>query len=115
VIDLFDAIESTHNFKTVQYWTEVDPVRAYAQIDLDRETLMRRNNSQLRLMTDTPVASTKLTDTSGNPSESYHWRQMAAVRREWQHEFRTHDINPFELSVAEIRSIEMRVRRELYP
>ena len=76
---------------------------------------MRRTNSQLRLTVSNPAAYSKLTDTSGNPSESYHWRQMAAVRREWQHEFRTHDINPFELSVAEIRSIEMRVRRELYP
>ena len=39
MIDLFDAIELRLNFKTVQYWTEVDPVRAYAQMDLDGETL----------------------------------------------------------------------------
>jgi hypothetical protein len=76
---------------------------------------MRRNNSQLRLMTDTPVASTKLTDTSGNPSESYHWGQMAAVRQEWQHEFWRPDFNGFELTLAEITNIETQVRRELYP
>jgi hypothetical protein len=76
---------------------------------------MRRSNRQLRLMTDDPVASTKLTDTAGNPSESYHWRQMAAVRREWQHEFWHPHVDSFEVTLAEIRSIETRVRRELYP
>ena len=77
---------------------------------------MGRTNSQLRLaVSSNPAAYSKLTDTSGNPSESYHWSQMAAVRREWQHEFWRGDVNGFELSVAEIRSIEMRVRRELYP
>lgn len=76
---------------------------------------MRSNNSQLRLMTDTPVAQTKVTDTSGNPSESYHWGQMAAVRQEWQHEFWRPDFNGFELTLAEIKNIETQVRRELYP
>lgn len=76
---------------------------------------MRRNNRQLRAVVNSPAGPPKLTDTSGNPSESYHWRQMAAVRREWQHEFWRRDVNGFELSVAEIRTIEMRVRRELYP
>jgi hypothetical protein len=76
---------------------------------------MRRNHSQLRLMTDTPVASTKLTDTSGNPSESYHWRHMADVRREWQQEFWRPSVNGFEMTLAEITNIETRVRRELYP
>jgi hypothetical protein len=76
---------------------------------------MRRNNSQLRLIADTSAASTKLTDTSGNPSESYHWRQMAAVRREWQYEFWRPHVNGFEMTLAEITNIETRVRRELYP
>lgn len=88
---------------------------AYAQMDLDRETLMRRNNRQLRLIADTPAASTNLTDTSGNPSKSYYWKQMAAVRREWQHEFWRPYVNGFELTLAEITNIEARVRRELYP
>lgn len=76
---------------------------------------MRRNNRQLKLVTDTPVASTKLTDTSGNPSESYHWSQMAAVRREWQHEFSRPYVSGFELTLAEITNVETMVRRELYP
>jgi hypothetical protein len=76
---------------------------------------MRRNNRQLRLITDTSVASTKLTDTSGNPSESYHWRHMADVRREWQNEFWRPSVNGFDLTLAEITNIETRVRRELYP
>ncbi len=47
---------------------------------------MRRTNNQLRLVANSLAASTKLTDTSGNPSESYDWRHMATLRREWQHE-----------------------------
>ena len=76
---------------------------------------MTRNNRQLRLTADSPFPSTTLTDTSGNPSESYHWRQMAAVRQEWQQEFWHPYVNAFELSLAEITNIETRVRRELYP
>ncbi|MFY9610172.1 MAG: hypothetical protein WAU45_16360 [Blastocatellia bacterium] len=76
---------------------------------------MRRNSRQLRLIADTPVRSTKLTDTSGNPSESYHWRQLAALHREWQQEFWRPDVNRFDLTLTEITNIESRVRRELYP
>ena len=76
---------------------------------------MRRNNAQLRVVASSPVPFTKMTDTSGNPSESYHWSQMAAVRQEWQYEFWRPHVNGFELTLAEIRSIETRVRRELYP
>lgn len=76
---------------------------------------MRKSNKQLRLIVSSPVPSTRLTDTSGNPSESYHWRQMAAVRREWQQEFWRPYVNAFELTLSEIMSIETRVRRELYP
>ena len=76
---------------------------------------MRRNNRLLRLIVDAPGVSTQLTDTSGNPSESYHWRQMAAVRSEWQHEFWRPSVNRIELTLAEITNIETRVRRELYP
>jgi hypothetical protein len=76
---------------------------------------MRRNNSQLKLIADTPARSTRLTDTSGNPSESYHWNHMAAVRREWQNEFWRPYANAFELTIPEVISIERRVRKELYP
>ena len=76
---------------------------------------MLRSNRRFRLIADTTAASTKLTDTSGNPSESYHWRQMAAVRQEWQHEFWRPEGDAFELTLAEIKSIETQVRRELYP
>ena len=76
-----------------------------------------RRNSQLRVIVNSPAPApfTKLTDTSGNPSESYHWRHMAAVRREWQHEFWCPPVNGFELTLAEITNIETHVRRELYP
>ncbi len=76
---------------------------------------MRRNHRQHRLIARIPGQSTKLSDTSGNPSESYHWRQLAAVRQEWQHEFSEPYVNKFELTLAEITNIESRVRRELYP
>ena len=79
---------------------------------------MSRNNSQLsqlRVIAGSPVPSTRLTDTSGNPSESYHWRHMAEVRREWQHEFWLPSVDAFELTLAEVMSIEMQVRMELYP
>lgn len=76
---------------------------------------MRKANTQLRLIVNSPARSIHLTDTSGNPSESYHWRQMAAVRREWQHEFRRPNVDAFEVTLSEIMSIETRVRRELYP
>jgi len=75
---------------------------------------MRRYN-RLRAITASAVSSTILTDTSGNPSESYHWRQMEAVRREWLHEYWRPEVDAFELTVAEIRRIETQVRRELYP
>jgi hypothetical protein len=76
---------------------------------------MIRNNSQLELIANGPAVSTSLTDTSGNPSESYHWSQMAAVRREWKHEFWRPYANAFELTISEVISIERRVRKELYP
>lgn len=76
---------------------------------------MRKSNSQLRLIAKSSMPSTRLTDTSGNPSESYHWGHMAAVRREWQHEYCRPYVNASELTLSEIRSIETQVRRELYP
>jgi hypothetical protein len=76
---------------------------------------MRRTNNQLRLVANSPAASTKLTDTSGNPSESYDWRHMATLRREWQHEFWRPTMNILELAPGERVFIEARVRKELYP
>ena len=76
---------------------------------------MRRTNRQLRLVADPSVQSTRLTDTSGNPSESYHWKQLAAIHREWQQEFWRPNVNGFEVTLSEITNIESQVRRELYP
>lgn len=76
---------------------------------------MRKSNSRLKLIVDKPIPSIRLTDTSGNPSESYHWRHMAAVRREWQHEFRLPQVEDVDFPLSEIMSIETQVRRELYP
>ena len=76
---------------------------------------MRKTNSQLRLIVDSPIPSDRLTDTSGNPSETYHWRHMAAVRREWQQEFSLPYVTDVDFPLSEIMSIETRVKRELYP
>jgi len=76
---------------------------------------MRIPNSQLKLIRNRPVPATHLTDTSGNPSESYHWNHMAAVRREWQHEFWLPCVKAFEMTLSEVMSIERHVRKELYP
>jgi hypothetical protein len=76
---------------------------------------MRRHSTNLRLIADSAVSSTMLTDTAGSPSESYHWSHMAAIRREWQHEFWHPHVDAFAMTLTEIRSIESRVRRELYP
>jgi hypothetical protein len=76
---------------------------------------MRRTNNQLTLLSNSLAASAKLTDTSGNPSESYHWRHMATVRRDWQHEFWCPSVNQLELTPGERVGIEAQVRKELYP
>ena len=76
---------------------------------------MRKTKSQFSLIVSNLTESTKLTDTSGNPKESYHWRHMAAVRGEWQHEFRHPNANALEPTLIEIMRIETQVRKELYP
>jgi hypothetical protein len=76
---------------------------------------VRNSKRQLRLMPDNPGPSTKQTDTSGNPSETYNWAHLAAVRQEWQHQIRYPYVNMLRPSETEIRSIERWVRNELYP
>ena len=88
--------------------------KAYAWVELNRDS-MRRNNRRLKLIADSAAVSTNLTDTAGNPSESYYWGHLADVRREWMHEFWVPRVDAFEITLAEIRRIELQVRRELYP
>ncbi len=76
---------------------------------------MRKNKIQLKINADAPPLPIIRTDTSGNPSESYHWGHMAAVRREWLHQFRRPPKSAPDLTLTEILSIEARVRKELYP
>jgi hypothetical protein len=40
---------------------------------------------------------------------------MAAVRREWQHEFWLPHTTGFEPTLTEITNLETQVRKELYP
>ena len=76
---------------------------------------MKNIKSQLKLIAGNLAESIRLTDTSGNPSESYNWGHMTAVRREWQHWIGQPYMNAPESMLSEIISTEMRVRKELYP
>ena len=76
---------------------------------------MRKSISQLKGNADAPPLPIKRTETPGNSSESYDWEHMAAVRREWLHQFRRPRKSAPDLTVTEIKSIEERVRKELYP
>jgi len=76
---------------------------------------MRKSNRQLRIVVSNAVPSTQLTDTSGNPSETYRWSHMAAVRREWRQQFCHRYVETPSATLTEMRSIEARVRSALYP
>ena len=79
---------------------------------------MRKNKNQLKVVTASPAPLISWTDTSGNPSESYHWGHMATVRRELQHQFRQPYVNAvaaLEPTLLEITTTEIRVRTALYP
>ncbi len=62
---------------------------------------MRKNENKLRVVADAHLPSAKRTDRSGSLSESQHVRRSRKGAPE--------------LTLAEIRSIEARVRKELYP
>jgi len=79
---------------------------------------MIKNKNQLQLIAQNRAPQITGTDTSGNPSESYHWGHMAAVRREWKHQLGQPDVtavNALEPTHSEITTTEMRVRTALYP
>jgi hypothetical protein len=76
---------------------------------------MRKNKSQIVDNPGAPVPSIKRAATPGNPVESYLAGRMAAVRRGVLHQFRRPRESASDLTLAEIRSIEARVRKELYP
>jgi hypothetical protein len=76
---------------------------------------MRKNKGQLKVRASAPTLPIERTDTPGNPSESYNWEHMAAVQREWLHQFRRPLKRVSDLTLTEIRTIEARVRKELYP
>ena len=92
----------------------MNSANAYAGISHTR-IFMRRNNRKLKLLAEAATESANLTDTSGNPSESYHWQHLASVRREMLYEYRHPHADSFEMTLTEMRRIEAQVRRELYP
>ncbi|HEX5733621.1 MAG TPA: hypothetical protein VF131_12370 [Blastocatellia bacterium] len=76
---------------------------------------MRKNYSQLKVIAGAPTLPIKRTDTSGIPSETYHEGHKAAMQWEWLRQLgRLRKSDP-DLTLKEIRNIEARVRKELYP
>lgn len=76
---------------------------------------MRKSKSQLKVVVSNGALSTQLTDTSANSGESSRWSRLAAVRRAWQRQFRPRYVEVSEMTLTELRSIEARVRKALYP
>ena len=76
---------------------------------------MRKSRGRLEVIDDAPALPVKRTDTSGSASKSYYWGHLAAVRREWLHQFGRLRKRASDLTLIEIRNIEARVRKELYP
>jgi hypothetical protein len=76
---------------------------------------MRKKKSQTIDNPGAPIPSIKRAVTTGNPRESYIGGRMAAVRRGVLDQFRRPRESASDLTLAEIRSIEARVRKELYP
>jgi hypothetical protein len=76
---------------------------------------MRKSQSQIKLIANNSVPLTKITDTAGNPSESYDWEHLALVRQEWQNEFWQPQVNAFEPTLIEITGTETWVRKAFYP
>ena len=76
---------------------------------------MRKNKGQLGISAGVPLPQIKHMDTSGDTGKSYHRVYLAAVRREWLLLFGRLREGASDLTFTEIRNIEARVRKELYP
>ena len=76
---------------------------------------MRKNKSQLKAIVGAPPLPIKRTDTSALPSETYDGGQMADARWEWLRQFGRLRWSEPDLTSTELKNIEARVRKELYP
>ena len=77
---------------------------------------MKRVSIQLKLATRHPAPAGILTDTGSKTIESYGWRPTTTgPRKRRLFEFWRQDVYVLELTLAEVRSIESRVQKELYP
>ena len=72
---------------------------------------MKNNPRHIRLSRH-PARSIKLPlDSGGNP----YWGHLAMMLKAWQQRLSHPYVSALDLTLAEIRSIEARVRKELYP
>jgi hypothetical protein len=76
---------------------------------------MRNNKSHLKVVAVSPPLPVKRTDTPDNSSDTYYEERRAAVRWGWLRQFRRLRKSDPEPTLAEIKSIEARVRKKLYP
>ena len=80
----------------------------------DLKGSMRKGTDLLRVVVNNAPPSTQLTDTAGKPRKSYRLSRMAAVRRGWR-QFCHRYVEASSPTLTEMRSIEARVRKALYP
>lgn len=81
----------------------------------DLKGSMRKSDGQPGIVVSSHARTLKFTDTSGNPSESYFWSHLAAVRRELKNQFCPRYVEVSEMKITEMRNIEAQVRKTLYP
>jgi hypothetical protein len=92
------------------------PERSILKRQNEKEIFSMRNyRRNLKVITGAPRLPIKRIDISGIPDEVNQEGQMGAVRWEWLRQFgRLRKSDPA-LTLTEIRSIEARVRKALYP
>jgi hypothetical protein len=76
---------------------------------------MSKNNNQLKLVVNHDAPSIHLIDPTTNPGERSRWSRWAAMRRTWLRKFFPRYVKASEMTLMEVRSIEARVRKALYP
>jgi hypothetical protein len=75
---------------------------------------MRKNNNQIRIVASHPALPILIKEASGSPGNSFLGHLMMILRK-WQKRFRHPYMSEAEPTLTEIRSIEARVRKALYP
>ncbi len=76
---------------------------------------MRKYNNQLKVVVNNDAPSTQLFEPITNPGESSRWNRWAVMRRAWLRKLFPRYVKASEMTLTEVRSLEARVRKALYP